>query len=475
MEQGGLNNMNSLIDRKEIIQELVNIVGNDFIIFDDRVESYIFDEVEISYRPNANNNCIVLKPATAQEISSIVKIADRESIPVVVRGGATGLTGGCTPIKESFIITMERINNIIEIDSKNMVAVLEAGVTLMDLLEELEHHTGLSFPVHPGDEGAQMGGMAVTNAGGARAVRHGVMRKHIMGMEVVLPNGEILELGGKLIKNNAGYDLMQNFLGSEGTLGIVTKINLKIFPKDNYSATIIAPFEKIEDACNAVMDVLKNGDTPLAVEYMDKQMFVGTSEMLGLKWQAEKGNADLMIILSERTQKQLMLAVKNIEQICNENNSYECLYAEKDSEQKELLLIRSQHYEYIKHDICDSFDMAVPRSNVSDFIMDLKKLAEEYNTRTNIITHIADGNVHNDILYLEDGSIPEYAEELKNRMYKKCFSYGGTITGEHGVGKIRVKDLEMQKKPIELELMRGIKKVFDPKGIMNPGTVIDIN
>ncbi len=464
--------MDSLLNRKNIIKELIEIVGEDYIISDERTESYLFDEVEITYRPNANKNCIVLKPANTQEVSSIVKIANREEIPVVVRGGATGLAGGCTPTKESFIITMERMKNIIEIDSQNMIAVLEAGVTLMDLLEELEHHVGLSFPVHPGDEGAQMGGMAVTNAGGARAVRHGVMRKHIMGMEVVLPSGEILNLGGKLIKNNAGYDLMQNFLGSEGTLGIVTKINLKIFPKDNYSATIIAPFEKIEDACNAVMDILKNGDTPLAVEYMDKQMFVGTSEMLGLKWQAEKGNADLMIILSERSHEQLMLAVKNIEQVCNDNNSYECLYAEKDSEQKELLLVRSQHYEYIKHDICDSFDMAVPRSHVSEFIMDLKKLASDYNTRTNVITHIADGNVHNDILYLEDGSIPAYAEELKYKMYEKCFSYGGTITGEHGVGKIRVKDLELQKNPIELELMRGIKKVFDPKGIMNPGTVI---
>ncbi len=468
MEKGGCGKM-----KESIFNSLKTIVGSDYVLMSkEQTISYLYDEVEEAYRPKANTDSIVMKPKNTQEISKIMQIANKNKISVVVRGGATGLCGGCTPIEESIILSMERMNGILEIDRKNMVAVLEAGVTLMDLLEELEKYNDLSFPVHPGDEGAQMGGMAVTNAGGARAVRHGVMRKHIMGVEAVLPSGEILELGGKLVKNNAGYNLMQLLLGSEGTLAIVTKVVLRIYPKDCYSATMVAPFENFEDACQAVMDILQSGNLPLAVEYMDKHLFVGTAEMLGLEWQAKKGQADLLIILSEKSENQLYDACRQINSICEKNHSYETLYAGKEKEQQELLLIRSQHYEYIKENICDSFDMAVPVSEVSAFIRDLKMLVKEYATDTNVIAHIADGNVHNDILYLKDGSIPPYALELKNKMYDICFSYGGTITGEHGIGKIRVKDLILHKSSAELDLMRGIKKVFDPNNIMNPGTVI---
>ncbi len=452
---------------------LAQIVGDDYLIIDkEQTEGYIYDQVEVAYRPKANFDSIVAKPGCTEEISKIMAYANENEIPVVVRGGGTGLCGGCTPTKESIIISTERMNRIVDIDQKNMVAELECGVTLMQLLEELEKYDDLSFPVHPGDEGAQIGGMAVTNAGGARAVRHGVMRKHIQGMEVVLPSGEILNLGGKLIKNNAGYNLAQLIMGSEGTLAVVTKVFLKIYPKDKFSATIVAPFAKFEDACNAVMDILKSGTTPLAVEYMDKELYVGTAKMLGLDWQAKEGEADLLIILSEREEHQLFESVARINEICEANNCYPCLFAEKKKEQDELLLIRSEHYSYIVDMICDSFDMAVPVSCIPDFIADLKRLAAEYNTGTNIVAHIADGNVHNDIWYDEDGNKPVFAEELKQKMYDACFSYGGTITGEHGIGKIRVEDLKMQKSEAELEIMRGIKRVFDPKCILNPGTVL---
>ena len=452
--------------------ELRKIVGEEYVLTDkDQTASFMYDEVEKAFRPHAALDSIVVKPADTTEVASVVKYANEHDIPFLVRGGGTGLTGGCTPIVDSIIISMERLNHIVEIDDKNMVAVLESGVTLMQLLEELEKYDGLSFPVHPGDEGAQMGGMAVTNAGGARAVRHGVMRKHIMGIEVVLPSGEILELGGKLIKNNAGYNLCQLILGSEGTLAIVTKVILKIYPKDNYSATIVAPFERFQDACDAVTDILKSGTLPLAVEYMDKRLFTGTAEMLGLEWQAKDGNADLMIILSEQTEDRLFDSVKTINDICEKHDCYDCLIAEKKSEQDELLLIRSEHYNFIVNDICDSFDYAVPVSCIPDFIADLKALAASYNTGNNIVAHIADGNVHGDMWYV-DGKTPEYADEYKKKMYDLVFKYKGTITGEHGIGKIRTEDLKLQLSETELDLMRGIKKVFDPKGLLNPGTVI---
>lgn len=460
---------------QQTITAMETILGKDFVMTDlAHTSSYFYDEVEEAYRPQADERSIVVKPCSTDQVSQMMKYANENRIPVVVRGGGTGLCGGCTPIFPSLILSMERMNQILEIDEENMAAVMQAGVSLAALLEELEGREGIGFPVHPGDEGAQMGGMAVTNAGGARAVRHGVMRKHILGLEVVLANGTVLELGGKLIKNNAGYNLMQLMLGSEGTLAVVTQVTLKLYPEAPYSATIVAPFPRFEDACAAVLKMLRKGVSPLAVEYMDQHLFVGTAEMLGLNWQAKEGDAALLIILSEQKEELLFDAVRQVNEICEENHSYETLYAGRKEEQEELLRIRSQHYEYIKHEIYDSFDMAVPLSEIPAFIGELKALAAQYQTRTNVIAHIADGNVHNDILYV-DGQIPSYGAELKEKMYTSCFRHGGTITGEHGVGKIRVEDLKLQKKPAELDLMRGIKAVFDPLGILNPGTVVEIH
>jgi len=449
--------------------KLTQIVGADYVITD--IEAYLYDEIELSLRPIANKNSIVVKPANTAEVSAILKFANENKIPVVARGGGTGLCGGATPIKESIILSMERLNKIIEIDRANMMAVLETGVSLAALLEGLERQAGISFPVHPGDEGAHIGGMAATNAGGARAVRHGVMRRHIHGLEIVLANGEIMRLGGKRIKDNAGYNLLNLMIGSEGTLGIITKVILRLYPEESYSATIIASFEHFNDASAACIDILASETRPLAVEYQDKHLFTGTAEMLGKKWQLEKGEADLMIIVSEADENRFYASCRQIYEICEKNKAREQYIAERKSEQAELLLIRSQHYEYIKHMIGHSFDMSVPVGSVSAFLSDLKALAEEYNTVTNVTAHIADGNIHNDIVLVE-GKMPDYAEELKNKMYAVCFKYGGSITGEHGVGKLRRDDLPLQKSETELELMRGIKKVFDPNGILNPGTVL---
>ena len=298
------------------------------------------------------------------------------------------------------------------------------------------------------------------------------MRNNIKGLEVVLASGEILNLGGKLVKDNAGYNLMHLIIGSEGTLGVITKVLLKVYPEDKYTATIVASFDDFNHASKAVLEILKSGVKPLAVEYQDKYLFTETAKMLGREWPSKKGDADLMIILSEPTQETLYNACRIVDKICEENKSYDTLFAGKKGEQSELLHIRSQHYELIKDIIGHSFDMAVPLGYVAVFLKELKELVKSYDTITNVSAHIADGNIHNDII-LVDGKMPEYAEELKEKMFELCFKYGGTITGEHGIGKIRVDDLKLQKKPVEIELMKGIKKVFDEKGILNPGTIIE--
>jgi len=455
-----------------LLAKLYQIVGADYVITEgDSKFPYMYDEMELTVRPQAEESSIVVKPADAAQISQILKLANETGTPVVVRGGGTGLCGGAIPIKQSIILSMERLNKIIEIDRANMMAVLEAGVTLADLLEELEKHHGLGFPVHPGDEGAHIGGMAVTNAGGARAVRHGVMRRHIHGLEVVLASGEIIELGGKLVKDNSGYNLMNLIIGSEGTLAVLSKVILRLYPEEKHSATIIVSFNRFEDASAACLDILASGATPLAVEYQDKHLFTGTAEMLGKKWQLEKGEADLMIIVSEADEDRFHAACRLIYEVCEKRGACEQYFAGRKSEQAELLLIRSQHYEYIKHMIGHSFDMSVPVGSVPVFLSGLKSLAAKYNTVTNVTAHIADGNIHNDIV-LVNGQMPDYAEELKSEMYGLCFSLGGSITGEHGIGKLRREDLALQKSEPELKLMHGVKYLFDPKGILNPGTVL---
>lgn len=457
------------------IKNLTDIVDEDWIVTEyDQKYPYFYDEIEPALRPVANENSIVAKPKNTEELSLLMQYANHHKIPTVVRGGGTGLCAGATPVVESIIISMERFKKIIEVDEKNMMVELEAGVTLRELLDELENHKGITFPVHPGDEGAQIGGMVATNAGGARAVRHGIMRNHIKGIEIVMPNGDVLSLGGRLLKDNAGYSIMNLIIGSEGTLAIITKVILRLYPEDKYSATIAVAFDDMANASNAVLEIIKSGVSPLAVEYQDKKLNLETAEYLGLHWPLEKGNADLMIILSEKSEEALYLACELINRICDEHEAIKAVFAGSKKEQSELLMIRSGSFEVIQDLIVHNLDMAVPPGSVPEFMNELRKLAQKYGTTTNIVAHIADGNVHNDIL-LQDGQIPEYTEDLLKEMYRLCFGFGGTITGEHGVGKLRIEDIKLQKTGKELDLMRQIKQVFDPKGILNPGTVIQMN
>lgn len=458
--------------QERYIEKLRAIVGAPYVLTSvEQKQSYFYDEVEESLRPAANMESVVVKPGSAREISCIMQFAGENRIPVVVRGGGTGLCGGAVPVHESIVLSMERLNRVLEIDTANMMAVVEAGVTLYGLLEALEAYPGIGFPVHPGDEGAQMGGMAVTNAGGARAVRHGITRSHIKGLEVVLASGEVLQLGGKLLKDNAGYNLMQLILGSEGTLAVVTKVILRLYPEDQYTASVVVSFPSVQEASNAVLEIVSSGVSPLAVEYQDKRLNQETAALLGLHWPLVQGDADLIIILSEKTEEALYAACEMIDKICDRHGVLESFIACTRQEQADVLAVRSGSYEVIKDDIYHSFDMAVPPAQMPRFLQELLSASASYGTTTNFTAHIADGNVHNDIL-LVNGEKPPYHAELRNRMYEICFSLGGTITGEHGIGKLRVQDLKQQKSAAEIAIMEKIKAAFDPLGILNPGTVL---
>ncbi|HAI86421.1 MAG TPA: FAD-binding oxidoreductase [Firmicutes bacterium] len=460
--------------KKEIIGELVGIVGEDWVVVDlSQMQSYLYDETELKIRPKACEDCVVVKPATAEEVSEIVKAANRHLVPIVPRGGGTGLCGAAIPTVPSIVLSLERLNKIVEFDSKNLMITVEAGVTLEGLLEEMKKHDKLFFPVHPGDEGAQIGGMVVENAGGVRAVKHGIMRNHVRGLEVVLPTGELVNLGGKMIKNNMGYDLLQMMIGSEGTLGIVTKVTLKLYAKNPNIGTLLVSFNAAREAADVVAKILEQGITPLAIEYMDRESALVSAEHIGLAYPATQGSVDLMFILDEASLDDLYAKCERIVEMCEEFGAVDSLIAETTQDQRTLLEIRSNVYTAYKENIADALDIAVPPASVPDLLDDIRAIAKKYNTISPIAGHIADGNVHNFIM-LADGKLPDYIEDIRNDMYNAALKYGGTITAEHGTGRTRKKHMNQQYTDREIEIMRGVKKAFDPNNILNPGAIVDV-
>ncbi|MGB4437882.1 MAG: FAD-binding oxidoreductase [Sedimentibacter sp.] len=457
---------------EQIIKKMQEIVGGDWVVVDlDKVSSYCEDETEKAMKPKVCRDCIVVKPSSAEEISEIMKYANDHKIIVVARGGGTSLSGAAVTIMPSIIISMERMNKIIEVDETSLTVECEAGVTLLDIVELFNKHDSLYFPIHPGDEGAQVGGMIVMNAGGVRAVRYGVMRDQVKGLEVVLPTGEIIHAGGKLIKNNAGLDLKNLIIGSEGILGIVTKATLSIKPKDKYTGSLLVSFNDESDAVKAVTKIFKNGIKPLAIEYMEKSSILRAAEDVGLTWPSNVGNVDLYFIVSERKEEDLYEMYETIVGICDENNALESFVAENTKEQRTLLEIRSHVYPSMHATMVDAIDAAIPIKNLAKYMKGISNIAEKYNIEISTIGHIGDGNMHNSILN-KDAVKPENYEELADEIFKLVIECEGAITGEHGIGKVRNNKLKFQFTEKELSLMKAIKNVFDPNNILNPGTAI---
>jgi len=453
--------MESLIDRLE------EIVGKDAVVSgEEKIEGYLFDETCIPVRPSAVPSCVVVKPANSTEVSRILKLANEKNIPVYPRGGGTGLVGGAVPTRSGIIVSLERMNRI-EIDGENLMAVVEAGATLGKLLKAAEE-AGLSFPPHPGDEGAQIGGLVACNAGGARAVKHGIMRNFVRGLEVVLPTGEIVTFGGRLLKDNMGYSLMHLIIGSEGTLGVITKVVLRLNPRAPYSLTLLLPFNSRHGALNTVPRILCSGITPLALEYVEKELMELSAEHLGEKWVFE-GKVFLIAILAGE-ESTVYSEAEKLSKICAENNGLEPLVAERRDEQESILRIRSNIYTALKRDSMDILDTTVPPSAVGRLADAIDAIAEKYNAYIPVYGHAADGNVHSHIMKKD----AEKYEVLKSEIYEAAIRLGGTITGEHGIGKIRVKELYKFTHPKSIELMKGIKRLFDPNNILNPSTVLEV-
>ncbi|MFW6269278.1 MAG: FAD-binding oxidoreductase [Bacillota bacterium] len=462
---------------KEIINDIKNIVGENWVDTNpERVNNYSLESTHEAYglvAPEPVTGSIVVKPAGKEEISEIMKYANKNDIKVIVKGGGTALSANAVPEQPLIILSMERLNEVLEVDEDNFVIKCQAAVTLGDLNETLQKEK-FYFPLHPGEEGAHVGGMVVMNAGGVRAVRHGIMRNQVQGMEVVLPTGEIVRYGGKtgkLVKDNAGYNLMQLMIGSEGTLGIITEVTLKIYKEPEVSGTLIISYDKREDAFKTVPEILKLGITPVAIEFVENKEIMAAAEEIGKNWPVENGNAYLMIILEEEDEDKLYDMGMMIDEVSEKLNARDMVIAQTTSEQQDILDIRSHILPAIQDRLVDSPDTTVPPTEIDNFLEFVEKMEIEYDTEIPVIAHAGDGNMHLCILK-KDGEIPSYYEELKEKLYKKAIEMGGTITGEHGVGKLRLKYLPLQFTSRELDIMWQIKQAFDPNNILNPGSEI---
>ena len=454
----------------EFVKHLGEIVGRSWVITErEFMEPYLRDETPETVRPTPADNLVLVKPSSTTEVSGILKLANEAKVPVFPVGGRTGLVGGSVPTESGMILSLERMNKI-EVDKENLMAVAEAGATLGDLLRAAEA-ADLFFPPHPGDEGAQIGGLIATNAGGVRAVKYGVMRTYVKGMEAVLPTGEVLELGGKLIKNNTGYDLMNLIIGSEGTLCVITEAVIKLYPKSMFMATLVVPFDSRSDAIGVVPKILRSGATPLAIEYVLLREIEESAEHVNERWPVQQGKDQLIIILTGASEDEMLSACEQISKICEENKAREVMLAETKEEQDRILRIRSNIYTALKPRMVDILDVTVPPSKLGELMNMVDAIAAKYGAYLPVYGHAGDGNLHIHIMKKE-GKTPDYLAKIKEEIYRAGASLGGVITGEHGVGKIRTGTISLVLSEKEISLMKGIKKLFDPNNILNPGKVL---
>jgi glycolate oxidase len=455
---------------QHIISDLKAVVGDQWVVVEKRaIERYLYDETAYGVRPQPAAEVVVVKPGSTEEVAEVLKVANKHKVPVYVRGGGTGLVGGAIPTKPGIVVTLERMDRVV-IDSENMVAEAEAGATLGKLIEEAEKHN-LMFPAHPGDEGASIGGLIACNAGGSRAVKTGVMRNYVLGLEVVLPTGEVLKLGAKTIKNNFGYNLAHLLIGSEGILGVITRAYLRLYPKWSYAATVVIPFDSRVNAFRVAKKLLFSGFIPLALEYFDRRVIENSAKYLGLQWPIKEGEYFLMVMLAEPLEDVLFLELEYIDRVAREEGSLEPFATQREDEQKTLLKIRSEIFSSLKSETFDILDTTVPLGNVDRFIEKIIDIERRYGIWLPVYGHVGDGNVHVHVLNYQ-GFSKDQLEKIAEDVYDAALMLGGVITGEHGIGYARKKYVKKLLGSAWVETMRKLKAALDPNNILNPDKVI---
>jgi len=463
----------------QIVEMLRKIIGSRYVLWNDpeKIEPYSHDEVvdqQCRHMPD-----VVVKPRTAQEIAQIMQIANREKVPVTPRGAGSGLSGGAVPVHGGILLSVERMNAILEIDKENMVAIVEPGVITNDLNLKLAE-VGLFFAGYPMSvESCFIGGNVAENAGGGRAVKYGVTGRYIIGLEVVTPAGEIIQLGGKRVKDVVGYDLIHLLVGSEGTLGIFTKIYIKLLPLPCKRVNLLVLFNDISSAVSLVPKMIAFGRIiPTAIEFMDKTAVELACRYLNEHLYSEDVGAMLLIELDGNDEEGLEREYEIIGRMCEENGAIEVYVADNATTQERVWAVRRNVPEGIQtfYPVKSSEDLVVPIASLPELLPKISEIAAENDVIIPCFGHAGDGNIHSTIVKKPAMSIEQWCETQENvrlKLYHLVLKCGGTISGEHGIGHKRKKYIKLALDPVTIELMKRIKQAFDPNAILNPGKIFD--
>lgn len=456
---------------KEDISVLSSIVGDGNVLTGDAIShDYAHDELGgIEKMPEA-----LVRVNSTEQISAVMKLANERSIPVTVRGSGTGLVGAAVAIEGGILLETTKMNKILELDESNLTVTVEPGVLLMELAAFAEESDFL-YPPDPGEKSATIGGNISTNAGGMRAVKYGVTRDYVRALTVVMPNGDIEHLGGKVAKNSSGYSLKDLVVGSEGTLCIITEAVLKLVPLPKVSVSLLVPFPDMKSAIEAVPKIICSKVTPTAIEYMSRDTILFSEDYLGKKFPDTKNDAYILLTFDGNTAEQVESDMDTVADLCLEIGALDAYIVDTEERKKSVWSARGAFLEAIKASTTemDECDVVVPVNKVDEFIKFTHSLAEEMGVRIPSFGHAGDGNLH--IYICRDKLGKEEWEKVLDicfeRMYNRAEELGGLVSGEHGIGYAKRDYLKKQCGENQIALMQGIKKVFDPKNILNPGKV----
>lgn len=464
--------MAEVLIQNSLLEELKTIVGASFVFIDDEtLDKYSQDETEdLKFLPQ-----VVVKPGTTQEVSLLMQFANKHLIPVTPRGAGTGLSGSALPVMGGILLSMERFNQILDIDERNHQATVEPGV-VNEAFQNAVKEKGLYYAVDPASKGSCMlGGNLAQSSGGPRAVKYGTTRENVLNLEVVLPTGEIIWTGANTLKYSTGYNLTQLMVGSEGTLGIITKAVFKLRTLPQYDLLMLVPFKSAEEACAAVSAIFMVGVVPSCMEFMERDAIDWAIDYIGSNLIVPNDiQAHLLIEVDGNDMEQLYKEAERIYEALSPFEIGEVLIGESAEQKEQLWMLRRKAPYAVRHNsVYKEEDTVVPRAHLPQLLKGVKEIGKNYGFKSVCYGHAGDGNLHINIIKagLSDevwhNTLPNAIKEI----FQLTVQLGGTISGEHGIGYVQKPYMNIALSEVQLNLMRGIKKVFDPNNILNPGKI----